>query len=152
MKDRNCSLRNKQKDHQSIRDSKWGNWRESKIKREMLRGGEKCKRELGRSICHGKSAIFQTQCLCAIWVTAGYHCPRLFYIKHRQLLEFPHYDYGIGITQCPFMSSPSSANIQGDLLSQVAGHLSPSVRGQYGQYRDRKMQNRTSLLKVLAPY
>lgn len=39
MKDRNCGLRNKQKDHQSRRDSKWGNWRESKIKqRDAERG------------------------------------------------------------------------------------------------------------------
>ncbi len=98
-----------------------------KLSREMLRGEEKGKREPGRSICQGKSAVFQAQCLCAIWITAGFSCPRLFYIKLRQLLDFPHYCHGIGLIQCPSMFSPSSASIRRDLLSQVTGHLSPSA-------------------------
>lgn len=45
MKDRNSRQRNKQKNHQSIRDSKWGNWRESRIKqRDGERGRERQKR------------------------------------------------------------------------------------------------------------
>lgn len=135
MKDMNYRQGNKQKDHQSIRDSKWGNWRGSKIKqRDAERGEEKGKRELGRSICQGKSAVFQAQCLCAIWITAGFSCLRLFYIKLRQLLDFPHYCHGIGLIQCPSMFSPSSASIRRDLLSQVAGHLSPSAHCYGGHY------------------
>lgn len=98
-----------------------------KLSREMLRGEEKGKREPGRSICQGKSAVFQAQCLCAIWITAGFSCPRLFYIKLRQLLDFPHYCHGIGLIQCPSMFSPSPASIRRDLLSQVTGHLPPSA-------------------------
>lgn len=151
MKEGNWRQGNKQKDHQSIRDSKWGNWGKVKLSREMLRGEEKGNRRPGRSICQGRSAVFQAQCLCAIWITAGFSCPRLFYIKLRQLLDFPHYCHGIGLIQCPSMFSLSSASIRRDLLSQVTGHLSPSAHcyggdiSRYGQCMAHCIQNSTSL-------
>lgn len=146
MKDRSCRQRNEQKGHQSIRVGKWGNWRgkESKIKlgRDAKREGEKAKSEPGRSICQGKSGVFQAQCLCAIWITAGFLCLGLFYIKLRQLLDFPHYCQGIGLIQCWLMFSPSSASIRRDPLSQVAGHLSPSAHCYGGVVRRRRRRRR----------
>lgn len=106
-----------------------------------------------RSICQGNSAVFHAQCLCAIWITAGFSCPRLFYIMLRQLLDFPHYCHAIGLIQCPSMFSPSSARIRRDLLSQVTGHLSPCSLllgdiSQYGQCMVHLVQNSTSLGNV----
>jgi len=125
MKDRNCRQRNKQKGHQSI----WGNWRERKIKQsDVERGSEWQKKKATVEIYMpwGKSAVFQAQCLCAILITAGFSCPRLFDIKLRQLLDFPFYCHGIGLLQCPSMFfSSSSASTLREPLSQVAGHLSP---------------------------
>lgn len=92
----NAHRENKQKDHQTVRWSKWGNRGESKMRQtEMLRGKRRS------PPCQGRRAVFQARCFCAIWITAGSSCPGLVYKKLRQLLDFPHYCRGIGLIWCP---------------------------------------------------
>lgn len=92
----NAHRENKQKEHQTVRWSKWGNRGESKMRQtEMLRGKRRS------PPCQGRRAVFQARCFCAIWITAGSSCPGLVYKKLRQLLDFPHYCRGIGLIWCP---------------------------------------------------
>lgn len=73
----------------------------------------------------GEEYCISSPYFCAIQMTAGLSCPRLFYIKLRQMLDFPHYGYSIWLIQFLSMFLLSSASIQADLLSEVAGYLPP---------------------------
>lgn len=75
----------------------------------------------------GEECCISSPYFCAVQMTEGLSCPRLFYIKLRQMLDFPHYGYSIWLIQFLTMFLLSSASIQRDLLSEVAGHLPPSV-------------------------
>lgn len=78
----------------------------------------------------GKRGIYsqgEEQCVSspsfyAIQMTAGLSCPGLFYIKLRQMLDFPHYGYRIWLIQLLPMFSVISQYPEGPALS---GHWPP---------------------------
>lgn len=84
--------------------SKWGN--RGGRKKELKKQAERNRKRQWRALhARERRAGFQARCLCAVWITTGSWCPRLVYIKLRQLLDFPHNCCGTGLLRSPTVVS-----------------------------------------------
>lgn len=156
MKDRNRGLRNKQEDHQSVRDSKCRKWGMEgvKIKQREAESRRKRQKRVGEIYMAGEECCISDPVLLCHLNHCRFLMPEALLYKAQTAAGFSTLlPWNWINTTLVRVFLASSASIRRDLLSQVAGHLSPPAHcwggtwASVGECMARGSQNSRSLRK-----